>query len=600
MSGARISRCRPAWVACLAAMAAMLLLPLPQMSARLHAQQMATYSTEAERAFQEGLLYFEAADFAAAARRFEAVLAIRPPSQKSTAAVLMAARSHIRLSRYTDAVRVLRPMFIGFTSSSYLPECLTLFGTASFKAGNRIDAATAWLATVLLHADTALRRGAVTGLTDLCLSPGGIDSLRSAVTSMEHSRTIDSALAFTASALVRCDSLAAARSVLTLVRDTVVRAGLLSMLTPARAPQPATAAAPTAARVDTLTIAVVLPRPLEGGERQYIIDDVRCGIDLALAGADSALGVHIRARVYDGDLGEDFDRFLNHIASDPEVVACIGGIFSEDARMLAARLRGTELPTLLVTATGTDLTVKGGNVFQMNAPFRLRGGVLAQWAAHILHARRAVVIANDAGFPKAIAEGFMAECRRLRIPVVRSLFHGVDEPDLVQRTRDILNELILEDDATVVFHAAGTSHNAAAVLEAVTTAMLPLHMLGAGDYHDPAMLSSFAEYPDSLFFESDCAPDTTNPLYAGFIHGFVDARGEGGPKHALFGGDAAGILVAAVRAGARDRAGILKALTVPYIGLRSTVSFTEQRQNGALTIVRYHRGTARRISTTLE
>jgi ABC-type branched-subunit amino acid transport system substrate-binding protein len=292
--------------------------------------------------------------------------------------------------------------------------------------------------------------------------------------------------------------------------------------------------------------------------------------------------------------------FAERILSDSSVIACLGGIFSEDARDLTSNFKNTNMPCVLFSATASDLTTENGNVFQMNIPFPARGEMLAHFAKSGLGAKSVIVVSSRAAFAKGMADAFINACKSMKIPVSQKLFYSEDEPELRAKLDEMLNNATFDIDGVVLFHAAGSSREAETLLRELTTLLLPVKLLGAGDYNDPVMLSHFADYPDTLFFESDFAPDSANTEFASFLKEFHKDGRAISPKNALFGYDAANMILEAIKAGNSRREMILKALQIPYIGLRSTIRFSLSCQNNALTVLRYYRGKLQSMSLATE
>jgi hypothetical protein len=152
----------------------------------------------------------------------------------------------------------------------------------------------------------------------------------------------------------------------------------------------------------------------------------------------------------------------------------------------------------------------------------------------------------------------------------------------------------------VIFHAASASREAETVLRTLSQLLVHARLLGAGDYNDRDMLARFTDFPDTISFESDYAPDTSGARYLSFLSEFRKERQMASPKHALFGFDAAAMVLEALKGGSGGRERVMKTLQNPYIGLRSTIVFSSSCQNQALTVLRYHRGKLFRATLATE
>src|SRR5690606_23389964 len=88
----------------------------------LAAQQRIPFDEQAQKAFDYGLLKFNTRAWESAATQFERVARGDPPTHRSTAAYVMAARAHVLGGKYRSALRLVEELHHRFPGSRYLAE----------------------------------------------------------------------------------------------------------------------------------------------------------------------------------------------------------------------------------------------------------------------------------------------------------------------------------------------------------------------------------------------------------------------------------------------------------------------------------------------
>ncbi len=95
------------------------------------------------------------------------------------------------------------------------------------------------------------------------------------------------------------------------------------------------------------------------------------------------------------------------LAADPRVVAVLGHLDSAAAIPASEIYRQGDLPLLSPSATAPELTRRGlDNVFQLLPDDGLEGDRLAEFAAHRLRARRALVFHDGTAHGQGLADSF--------------------------------------------------------------------------------------------------------------------------------------------------------------------------------------------------
>jgi hypothetical protein len=114
-------------------------------------------------------------------------------------------------------------------------------------------------------------------------------------------------------------------------------------------------------------------------------------------------------------------------------------------------------------------------------------------------------------------------------------------------------------------------------------------VLGSGEWNSFAELNANRRYTDGVVFESDTYIDTAGGGFAAFAESFAARFRKKPTKNALFGYDAAAMVLSVVGGGAATRETLQKGLaSLPeYRGYHSRIAMDSGRVNGALTLLRY-------------
>jgi hypothetical protein len=146
----------------------------------------------------------------------------------------------------------------------------------------------------------------------------------------------------------------------------------------------------------------------------------------------------------------------------------------------------------------------------------------------------------------------------------------------------------------VLVHVSGSVREADALLHAVQSNRLHVRVLGAGDFNDQSMLAKYTGWDDTVYVETDYGIDTTEDAYHSFASAFMETRKNAPSRHAVFGYDAAMLLLSSMDAQSGDSTGFATRIKKLYVGLRSLIKFSSNRQNTVITVLDYYRGIAKR------
>jgi ABC-type branched-subunit amino acid transport system substrate-binding protein len=259
---------------------------------------------------------------------------------------------------------------------------------------------------------------------------------------------------------------------------------------------------------------------------------------------------------------------------------------------------GSDIPVILPTATADDLAV-GDEVFQLNVPFSVRGKVLAEYVRDDLKARTVAILAPLRSFARDIAESFKNHARKigLQVDVVSWYRPGTDD---MNRQFNTLRTRQFGDSIEVLFAPVESPSEIPLILEGVANTHVTNTILGAGDWNYPDSIAAYIRPNIRVEFATEYALDSARTDYNTFAAYYRSLTNMKPSKHAVFGYDAAGLLMRSLCGNSRTRAEVMKELLEPYNGIHSLIALSPQRQNTALTIMRYRNRTVYKVKTIKE
>ncbi len=118
---------------------------------------------------------------------------------------------------------------------------------------------------------------------------------------------------------------------------------------------------------------------------------------------------------------------------------------------------------------------------------------------------------------------------------------------------------------------------------------LDAQILGSGEWDDPTELNEHKRYCSGVIFDSDTYVDEASSRYLSFAGGFADLFGRRPTKFALYGYDAAALMISLIQRGATTRENMARALreTTAFEGLHAKIGFSPDRVNTWLHILQF-------------
>ena len=153
------------------------------------------------------------------------------------------------------------------------------------------------------------------------------------------------------------------------------------------------------------------------------------------------------------------------------------------------------------------------------------------------------------------------------------------------------------DNIDALFVPIATSDEIGVVTSQIKYYNFQTLMLGTEDWNELSELDENRQYSSGAIFTTDTYIDANSPTYTAFAARFQQKYGKKPVKNTLLGYDTMGLLIHTVKEGAIQRNEIAAALPAikGYVGLHSTISFTEKRVNSYLTVLQFKNRTISKI-----
>ncbi len=414
--------------------------------AYINAQETIPYNQQAEIYFVQALTNFEQRNFIAAATMFQQVEKDFPLHQRTTAAIIMEAKSLFHLERYDSSIQLLVDFLYRFPQSSYVDDARFTLGQNYYVQRRYHDVVPEMLSIIETSDDPVLVDHAEAQLTTTGLFHLPIDEIQ---TLASQAKT-QPAIILTGKILAQKYALEGEFTKATEVLQSIIkqypleprRRGLDSLLT---AYQKGT----------RIKIGLLLPflGVVSHVPDQEIASEILNGAKYAADefSRTSTIRVTLEVRDTQRDLVK-IAKEIEELAADPDVIGVIGPIFSDEVEVAGRVAARNSLPLVTPTATAIGLTQWGKEIFQANPDYMIRGASMAQFAVEQLGLRIFAVLHSTEGFSTQMADAFIDEARRLGAQVIVRQNFERGGGDLQKQMTAIRNEsLSMQHPPTIAF-----------------------------------------------------------------------------------------------------------------------------------------------------
>ena len=636
---------------CTAARAAMMLAAQGLLLVHAHAQE--TPAPDTRRFLQRGVAALQDGRYAEAQQIFSRIVARGKEEELYTAALYLEARSDFSLDNPAAAAENLRLLLEAHPKSRYAEHAHYLLGALAFNDGNPVEAANEFIWVVDRGQTSALKNAALGNaqtLFDDYLQPA--DMRRR----LRRDYLGPEGLALVALKLARAELAQGRRAEGQKLIDEFLR---LYPNTMQRKQLEQWDVLPESSDLRTVRIGVILPlsgvdseagRALYRGIRYAQLTSKNEEGLVAQAGAASAPTNH--ATAVDFVVRDSESSIVGSLKAaqlllaDPTIVALIGEVDGPTSAAIAALAQEQGKPILMPVATQDGLTQLGENVFQMNASRETKGRTLAEYAFRYLNCRTFVTLAPQNNYGHETTDGFSAAVDSLGGEILAQKWYYGEPADL-SRMFKALRESALRRRLEDSLRASGVTINASnresywrdysyrisltnkdrqGAVEAlshpvtnVSAVFLPLYVedirlivyqlnsfniqglrLG-GEYWQDLDADARRELNrllEGVVFASDYFVDWESERGRQFRTAFRKAMGATPDRYDVYGFDAASLLLACVRKGAKHPAQIRQALSSlsGFQGLKGPIDLSNaMRVNGGVNILQFSGNTLRKM-----
>lgn len=365
------------------------------------------YNQRAEQYFTSGINAYERGDYRLALQEFDNILNIGDVTHRTTAAYMMSAKSMIELGQNRDAFRRLQRFLNRFQNSLYEDDAYFTVGVALMRDGRYQDALFRFLSTVEITGKTELRNQAEQYLNHIVSNYLTLSELEHmyAESRADYDRGFF-ALALSRRYITR-GNIGTARSLLEQVVEEHWHHPLIGELR---------TLLDNIEEGISMKIGVVLPLMIDQSDEplRFLGREMLQGIQFAVDEHNERSDIKIYLDVRDSRrLPSASARQVQDLVKDPEIVAIIGPVFSDEAFAAAGVANTVGVPLITPTATANYIADIGRYIFQTNPDYRNRGRAMARYAVEYLGLSTLAVLAPVDSHGQDIASGFIEEIERL-------------------------------------------------------------------------------------------------------------------------------------------------------------------------------------------
>ncbi len=382
----------------------------------LHAQDEVIFSQTAEDHFLLGTKQYTQSDFKEAYLSFQKVVEESTRNQRTTAAMVMSAKTLFQLHSFRESIRLLKDFLDTYTRSNYAEDAHYTLALNYYRL-NRYSDAAAELLNVL---ESAKERKTFLRAQKIFENVGSEFLTSQEIKDLLYFAKTDRSKKLLTLHLAEMEfdqglyteAMAHAREVLVGKEEPLAAQRARSLLVRLQSGT-------------SVKLGVILPlmQKIDGASREKklafeILDGVKYAVDeYNLKNAKQGVTVVIDVRDSEKDplvAAREIQPWLD----DKEFIGIFGPIFSYEVSPVAGIANSRKIPLITPTATDNGIAAVGNYIFQANPDYSTRGKAMAQYAVLKLGVKNIAVVAPSYQPNKAIADSFVQEALRLGALVV--------------------------------------------------------------------------------------------------------------------------------------------------------------------------------------
>lgn len=407
-------------------------------AATLIAQDEVVFDLAVEDQFLLGTKQYVQNDFKGAYLSFQKVLEQSQRNQRTTAAMIMSAKTLFQLHSYRESIRLLKDFLDTYPQSSYAEDAHYTLATDYYRL-NRYSDAAAELLYVLESAKekkTFLRAQKMfENVASEFLTAQEIKDLLYFCKTEKSKKLLTLHLAeLEFDQGLYTEAIAHAREVLSGKEEPLTAQRARSLLVRVQ-------------NGTSVKLGVILPlmQKTEGATRDKrlaneILDGVKYAVDEYNA-KNAKQGVTVVIDVRDSEKDPLVAaREIQPWLDDKECIGIFGPIFSYEVSPVAGIANSRKIPLITPTATDNGIAAVGPYVFQANPDYTTRGKLMAQYAVLKLGMKNLAVVAPGYQPSSAIADSFVQESLRLGALIISDKRYLRGATDLRYLFREMRSE----------------------------------------------------------------------------------------------------------------------------------------------------------------
>ncbi|NUN69969.1 MAG: ABC transporter substrate-binding protein [Bacteroidetes bacterium] len=401
----------------------------------LTAQDSLVYHHPSEELFLQGMRQFAQKEYRPALTLFRQSMAALPFNHRTTAALIMAAKSELAMRNYRGAMAACDALAGSFPQSQYQEDVLFTRGMSRYHLGDNRGTFEDMAAVYRIAQQPANRDHAARMIEHLAQEYMTEELTAPAVTDTLPPYLRNLLIVVAAEVQFQNGSADGARAAIARFipaeADQALQFRINRLL----------------ARIEKgnqITIGVLLPlhRAQEGETREKrIVNEMLEGITLAVSDYEERTvpgQVSVQLDVRDSEKDSAVIRTaIQAWGDDPLVTGIIGPVFSAETMIAARFAQEKELPIVTPTATDEGISSIGPFVFQANSTNGAKGKTMAQYAVNVLGAKTIAVLGSAVPSSSTQADSFIAEAKRLGASVIADRRYKKGESDIRSYVRSI-------------------------------------------------------------------------------------------------------------------------------------------------------------------
>jgi ABC-type branched-subunit amino acid transport system substrate-binding protein len=402
----------------------------------LSAQDVEVYfNHSAEEYFLLGMRQYSQKEFKPALLSFQRSLFLYPGNHRTTASMIMAAKSDYALKNYSAAASMCDSILQLFPSSLYREDAYFTLGMCHYNQGEYWKTFEEMQRTYVIAQQRLNKEHSLKVIEHLAAEFFPEQEIDSLLVDSLHIEIKNLLRVILAERFFQGGRIDEAKQQISLfdpaAADQLLQFRINRVI----------------ARIDKgnlVRIGVLLPLQKENiaeNREKKIVNEILEGIQLAVSDYEErTIPGQISLELDIQDSKKDsatIQSIITGWGEDNTIIGIVGPVFSAESMTAAVIAQERGIPIITPTASDEGISSIGPNVFQANSTNGAKGKTLAQYAVNILRAKTIAVLGSSLQSAATQADSFIAEAKRLGAAVLVDRRFRRNETDLRQHVRAI-------------------------------------------------------------------------------------------------------------------------------------------------------------------